>query len=81
MYTRLLRAARHPGRICGSADIITKFDGEKVKNGDDLKKMLTYYKAGSTVTMTVQSLENGKYVERNVQITLGLQERYAAEPG
>ena len=33
--------------------------------------MLTYYKAGSTVTMTVQSLENGKYVERNVQITLG----------
>ena len=52
-------------------DIITKFDGEKVKNGDDLKKMLTYYKAGSTVTMTVQSLENGKYVERNVQITLG----------
>ena len=51
-------------------DIITKFDGEKVKNGDDLKKMLTYYKAGSTVTMTVQSLENGKYVERNVQITL-----------
>ena len=52
-------------------DIITKFDGEKVKNGDDLKKLLTYYKAGSTVTMTVQSLENGKYVERNVQITLG----------
>ena len=51
-------------------DIITKFDGEKVKNGDDLKKLLTYYKAGSTVTMTVQSLENGKYVERNVQITL-----------
>lgn len=38
-------------------DIITKFDGEKVKNGDDLKKLLTYYKAGSTVTMTVQSLE------------------------
>ena len=52
-------------------DIITKFDGEKVKNGDDLKKLLTYYKAGSTVTMTVQSLENGKYVERDVQITLG----------
>lgn len=41
-------------------DIITKFDGEKVKNGDDLKKLLTYYKAGSTVTMTVQSLENGQ---------------------
>ncbi len=52
-------------------DIITKFDGEKVKNGDDLKKLLTYYKAGSTVTMTVQSLENGTYVERDVQITLG----------
>ncbi len=52
-------------------DIITKFDGETVKNGDELKKLLTYYKSGSTVTLTVQSLENGSYVEREVQVTLG----------
>lgn len=52
-------------------DIITKFDGETVRTGDDLQKMLTYYKGGTTVTLTVQSLENGSYVEREISITLG----------
>lgn len=33
--------------------------------------MLTYYKGGETVTLTVQSLDNGSYVERQVQVTLG----------
>lgn len=52
-------------------DIITKFDGERVKTGDELQKMLTYYKGGTTVTLTVETLENGAYVEREVEITLG----------
>ncbi len=51
-------------------DIITKFDGEKVSTNADLTTLLTYYKAGTTVTLTVQSLENGSYVEREVEITL-----------
>lgn len=51
-------------------DIITKFDGETVKTNADLTTLLTYYKAGTTVTLTVQSLENGTYVERQVDITL-----------
>lgn len=51
-------------------DIITKFDGETVKTNADLTTLLTYYKAGTTVTLTVQSLENGAYVERQVDITL-----------
>ena len=51
-------------------DIITKFDGEKISTNADLTTMLTYYKAGTTVTLTVQSLENGAYVEREVEITL-----------
>lgn len=51
-------------------DIITKFDGETVRSNGDLTNLLTYYKAGSTVTLTVQSLENGQYVERQVQVTL-----------
>lgn len=51
-------------------DIITKFDGETVSTNADLSNLLTYYKAGTTVTLTVQSLENGTYVEREVQITL-----------
>ena len=57
-------------------DIITKVDGEKVKTFADLQKMLSYYEGGSTVTFTVQSLENGAYVEREVQITLGYRKDY-----
>lgn len=52
-------------------DIITHFEGERVRNGEDLQKMLTYYSGGSEITLTVQSLENGAYVERQVPITLG----------
>ena len=51
-------------------DIITKFDGSSVRSMEDLQKMLTYYEGGDTVTLTVQTLENGQYVEREVQITL-----------
>ena len=52
-------------------DIITKFDGPSVTNMEELKQMLTYYEGGSTVSLTVQSLVNGSYVEHEVQITLG----------
>ena len=52
-------------------DIITKFDGQSDTNMEELKQMLTYYEGGSTVSLTVQSLVNGSYVEHEVQITLG----------
>lgn len=51
-------------------DIITKFDGQSVNSMEELKNMLTYYEGGTTITLTVQSLENGQYVERNVELTL-----------
>ena len=54
-------------------DIITKFDGQSILGMEDLQNMLTYYEAGTTVTLTVQSLDNGQYVERQVDITLGSQ--------
>lgn len=53
-------------------DIITKFDGETVRSMANLQELLTYYEGGDTVTLTVQSLENGQYVERSVDVTLGL---------
>lgn len=52
-------------------DIITKFDGQTVRSMADLQEMLTYYEGGSKVNLTVRSLENGEYVERTVEITLG----------
>ena len=48
-------------------DIITKFDGQSVTNMEKLKQML---KGGSTVSLTVQSLVNGSYVEHEVQSLL-----------
>ncbi len=52
-------------------DIITKFDGQSVSNKEELVQMLTYYKSGTTVTLTVQSLTDGAYVEHEVEVTLG----------
>ena len=51
-------------------DIITKFDGSTVRSMEDLQQMLTYYEGGDTITLTVQRLEDGQYVEKEVQITL-----------
>ncbi len=52
-------------------DIITKFDGQTVRTMADLQNMLTYYEGNTTVELTVQSLANGEYTERIVEITLG----------
>ena len=52
-------------------DVITKFDDQTVRTMSALQDMLKYYKEGETVTMVVQSLENGQYVERTIEITLG----------
>lgn len=52
-------------------DIITKFDGQTVRSMSELKNMLTYYAGGDSVQVTVQSLVDGQYVERQVELTLG----------
>lgn len=52
-------------------DIITKFDGQSISTMEELTDMLTYYESGSQVTLTVQRLEDGQYVEHEIEITLG----------
>ena len=52
-------------------DIITKFDGQSVRTMAELKAMLAYYAGGDTISLTVQSLADGQYVERQVEVTLG----------
>lgn len=52
-------------------DIITKFDGQTVSTAEELTRLVQYYEAGSTVTVTVQRLENGQYVEKTIDVTLG----------
>lgn len=62
-------AAQNAGLKRG--DIITAFDGSAVSSIQELKERLQYYKSGETVELTVQTTENGEYVEETVSITLG----------
>ena len=54
-------------------DIITKFDGQSITTSEELTDMLTYYESGSQVTLTVQTLVNGAYIEHEVSVTLAPQ--------
>ena len=53
-------------------DIITKFDGQSVDSLEELSTMLSRYKAGEKVEVTVQRLSGkGEYQEKTVTVTLG----------
>ena len=53
-------------------DIITKFDGQSVASLEELSGLLSRYKAGEKVEVTVQRLSGkGEYEEKTVTVTLG----------
>ncbi len=53
-------------------DIITKFDGQSVASLEELSGLLSRYKAGEKVEVTVQRLSGkGEYEEKTVIVTLG----------
>ena len=53
-------------------DIITKFDGQSVDSLEELSTILSRYKAGEKVEVTVQRLSGkGEYEEKTVTVTLG----------
>ncbi len=58
------------GGIC-KGDIIVKFDGQKVSDGDDLLDKLQYYKSGEKIEAVIARADNGEYKENTVEITLG----------
>ncbi len=62
-------AAQMAGIMAG--DIITKFDGDKITAYADLQNVLQYYAAGDSAEITVMRPENGRYVQYDLQITLG----------
>lgn len=51
-------------------DIITKFDGESVSGSEELIEKISYYNVGETVTLEVQTANDGKYETREVEVTL-----------
>ena len=53
-------------------DIITKFDGQSVDSLEELSTILSRYKAGEKVEVTVQRFSGkGEYEEKTVTVTLG----------
>lgn len=56
--------------IC-KGDIIVKFDGQKVSDGDDLLDKLQYYKSGEKIEAVIARATNGEYEENTIALTLG----------
>lgn len=54
-----------------AGNIITAIDGREVTTLEQLQEFLTYTKAGTTVSITLQELKDGSYKEKNVEVTLG----------
>lgn len=52
-------------------DVIVEMDGQTVTGGTDLIEKLAYYASGETVEMVISKPDNGQYVEKTVEVTLG----------
>lgn len=52
-------------------DIIVAFDDQSVKTVSELQELLRYTRAGEEVTIKVNRLDGGTYVEKEFKVTLG----------
>lgn len=52
-------------------DIIVSFDGQTISGKDEFENKLAYYAAGETVDVVVSRADNGEYVQKTIQVTLG----------
>ncbi|MFP3156354.1 trypsin-like peptidase domain-containing protein [Lachnospiraceae bacterium ZAX-1] len=52
-------------------DIITSLDGKSVGSMEKLQDLLTYYKAGTTVEVVIQTTQAGQYEEQTISVVLG----------
>ncbi len=62
-------AADEAGIVRG--DVIVKFDGQSVSSMEDLKDLMQYYEAGTTVELTIKKQSEGGYTEDKVSVKLG----------
>ncbi len=54
-----------------AGDIITKVDDTEITAGTQLKEKVTSYRVGTEITITVMRSEDGKFVEKQIKVTLG----------
>lgn len=52
-------------------DVMTEFDGRKVRSRDGLEEILRYYAAGTEVTIKIQANRNGEWQEQELTAVLG----------
>lgn len=66
-----------PAELAGLTvgNIITAVNGTKVETMTDLSKVLSYTRGGSEGVLTVQIMRNGTYVEEELRIVFGYQEK------
>ncbi len=60
-------------------DIITKLDGQSVKNMEDLQTLLKGYKAGEKVKVTVNRLDDSEYEEIDIELELASKQKLEAK--
>ncbi|MCC8065693.1 MAG: S1C family serine protease [Clostridiales bacterium] len=53
-----------------NGDIITAIEGESVSSSTELIEKMSYYAPGETITLEVQTANNGSYETREVEVTL-----------
>ncbi len=61
-------------------DILTAIDNNKVGSMEELDEILTFYSAGTDVTLTVYRANAGVYEEVQIPLTLGLRSDYESTP-
>ncbi|MCD7882098.1 MAG: S1C family serine protease, partial [Lachnospiraceae bacterium] len=61
-------AADEAGIVSG--DIISAIEGESVSSSTELIEKMSYYAPGETITLEVQTANNGTYEAREVEVTL-----------
>lgn len=65
-----------PAREAGllENDVITKVEGQNISSAEDVVSIVASYKAGETISITYQRLENGEYEEHTLDVVLGAQD-------
>ncbi|SFR94072.1 S1C family serine protease [Anaeromicropila populeti] len=54
-----------------AGNVIIGMDGKTIATNEDLKNILSYTRAGTTVDLVVKERRNGKWVEKTLSVTLG----------
>ncbi len=56
-------------------DIIVGMNGKKIETMQDLQRTLSYTRGGTKVTINLKVLDNGEYIEKDVEVTLGFRNK------